>query len=712
MTTPSRHRRASLLLGLAALFLATVVMADAPANDAAPDTSAWKCAQCPFLVGYEVEVEAGALAASGANASYGRYTGIDRDGAYADLSSAGESHSATGQYVDYDLENLGLASREGYLEGGRDGKYDLRFDYDGQPTRLYDSAVTPFQTTGTNLSMPASWVPAGSTAGMSALNASLAPDTLAYDRRTMTLVGSVLASPEWTVFGQFQRQEKVGTDLTSASFLTQALQLPQPIDYVTDSVEAGTRWAAPRASLRLTYTGSWFEDDSGLLSFENPYLPLVPGSTEGRLGVPPSNMLQQLSAVGNAQLPWFASTLTYAVSLGSLRQNAAFMPVSTLAGASAPAVASLDGEVLLSHYALGLAARPLPKLSLRGNASYSGRDDRTSPQTIAYTVTDTFPGETATTPRYSEDHSRLDGGADYALLRWLRFGVGGQLDDVHYGPGQVVNWTQDVQSWGKATLTPISPLSFTLKFGDGLRKAPATDAAAVPFGESPQVFAYDYAPRDRVFADFTGAWSVSPTLSWSLQGELAKNDYRSATLGLKASHEQRISTALNWTPHETLSAFIDIGYDRLYNLQNGNDGVGLAPWVASDTERYWNADIGGKWLPGKRWTLTLDYRVAPTYEDTDSAVGGLTQAFPQSWTKLESARLRVSYQWTPALQLHLRYERETYNSNDWALDGVGPSTISNLLALGIQPYRDNVNLIGLSFRYQIASAPATASPSK
>lgn len=290
--------------------------------------------------------------------------------------------------------------------------------------------------------------------------------------------------------------------------------------------------------------------------------------------------------------------------------------------------------------------------------------------------------------------------------------MGGQLDDVHYGPGQIVNWTQDIQSWGRATVTPIAPLSFTLKFGDGLRKAPAMDAAALPFGENPQVFAYDYAPRDRTFADFTGAWSVSTTFTWSFQVDLAKDDYRSSTLGLQATHEQRLATALNWTPHESLSAFIDIGYDRWYNVQNGNDGLGLAPWVASDTERYWNADVGGQWLAGTRWIVRLDYRVAPSYEDTDSAVGGLTQAFPQSWTKLESARLRLSYQWTPALQLHLRYERETYNSNDWALDGVGPGTIPNLLALGIQPYRDNVNLIGLTFRYQFVSTPEAAKSSK
>ena len=688
------------MLGLTGPFALNVAAADPPAASTAPDTSDWKCAQCPFLQGAEGEAEVGALNASGANASYGRYTGIDHSGTYADVGTSGQLRSADGSYANYDLERLGLASRDGYIEGGREGNYDLRVSYDGQPTRLYDTAVTPFRGNGTNLGLPADWVAAGSTGGMSALSSSLAPVNLGYDRRTVALLGRYFASPDWTLFGEFRRQEKIGTDLTSASFLTEAVQLPQPIDYVTDSFETGAAWAGRKASFRLTYTGSWFEDDSNALNFANPYLPIVPGSTEGRLGVPPSNTLQQLSAAGNVQLPWFATTLNFAASLGTLRQNTAFMPVSTLPGTTVSAPGSLDGAVHVSHYALGLASRPLPKLSLRGSATYDGRDDRTTPIAIAYVVTDTFPGGTAVTPRYSEDRVRLDGGADYAVAHWLKIGVGGKLSEDHYGPGQIVTWTQNAESWGRATITPIAPLSITLKVGNGLRKASSFDAEALPLAENPLVFAYDYAPRDRVFSTLTAAWAATSTLTWSVEGSLAKDDYRSSPLGLQATHEQRASTTLTWTPRDTLSAYIDAGYERLFNLQNGYTGFGTTPWLAADTERFWNMDIGGRWVPQERWTLTLNYLLAPSYEGADTTVGGQQQAFPQSWTKLDSTRLEVAYQWTAALQVHFRYTREQYNSNDWALDAVGPSTVPNLLALGVQPYRDSVNQLGLTVRYQ------------
>ena len=708
MKTFSWHHRTSLALGLAAALAVEAALADAPTTD----TSGWKCTQCPFLQGYESDAEVGILSASGANASSGRYTGIDHSGTYADAEASGQLRSDDGSYLSYDLERLGLASRDGYVEGGREGRFDVRVSYDGQPTRLYDTAVTPFQGGGASRTLPTSWVAAGNTGGMTQLRSALAPIDLGYDRRTVALLARYFASTSWTVFGEFRRQEKDGTGLAGGSFLTQAVQLPVPIDYVTDSFEAGAAWSGRRASFRLTYNGSWFEDNNNSLTFANPYLPIVPGSTQGRLALPPNNTLQQLAASGNVQLPWFATTLNYAASLGTLRQNAAFLPVSTLADATVPASGSLDGDVHVSHYALGLAARPLPKLNVRGNATYDGRDDQTTPITVAYIVTDTFPGGTAITPRYNEDRVRLDGGADYELARWLRIGVGGKFDDNHYSPGQLVRNTQNAESWGRGTIAPIAALSFTLKIGNALRKASSFDVAALPPEENPLIRDFNYAPRDRVFSTLTGSWVATPTLTWTVEGFLAKDDYRSSPLGLQSSHEQRTSTTLTWTPRDTLSAYIDAGYQRLFMLQNGSTGAVTAPWLAADTERFWNMALGGRWIPQERWALTFDYLLAPSYENTDSTLGGLQQAFPQSWTKLDSARLEVAYRWTNALQVHFRYTHEAYNSNDWALNAVGPSTVPNLLALGLQPYHDNVNLFGLAVRYQFGTVGATVPKSQ
>jgi len=702
-----RHRRRSSVAGAVSLLAAGAAWADG-----APDTSAWKCEQCPFLEGYSGDVEIGALYAHGANFSYGQYTGIDRSTTYADVAAAGQYRSADGTNASFDLEDLGLASRAGTASVGREGRFDVKVDYDDIPTRLYDTGATPFLGAGGgNLTLPAAWVAAGSTAGMSALAATLAPVNIEYDRRTASLLGTYVASSAWTLHAAFRHEEKDGTGLMSGSFLTQAAQLPQPIDYVTDTVEAGAAWADHRASLHLDYTGSWFKNDIDSLTFTNPYLPLVAGSTQGRLALPPDNNLQQFALAGNLPLNFLATSFTYAASFGSLKQDEAFLPFSTLPGATVPTPAALDGDVHLSHYALGLASHPLPRLSLRGNASYDGRDDHTTPLTLAYVVTDTFPGGSAlTTPRYSEDRTRLEGSADYTLDRWVRVGVGGKYLDTHYGPDQLVADTRDTESWVHATLDPLAGLTITLKGGNASRKTSGFIASALPAAENPLVWAFDYAPRDREFFTLTASWQATATLTWSVDGFFANDDYRLSQLGLQSVHERRASTTLTWTPRETLSAYIDGGYQRLDMLQDGFTGAFTAPWQAGDSEHFWNLGGGGQWAVAARWTLALDYLHAPSYGDFNTQVGGLAEPFPQNWSRLDSVRLDLRYQWTRAAQLHLRFIHEKYDSSDWALGDVGPATIPNLLALGVLPLAHDVNLVALTFRYQFGAAASAPPP--
>ena len=132
---------ARLLLAIPAVFAGAAAWSDPPTAD----TSAWKCEMCPFMQGYTAEAEAGVLGASGANATFGRYTGITRNGVYADVSASGQYREQDGTFANYDLENLGLPSGEGSATAGREGRYDVRVSYDGQPNRLYDTGATPFR---------------------------------------------------------------------------------------------------------------------------------------------------------------------------------------------------------------------------------------------------------------------------------------------------------------------------------------------------------------------------------------------------------------------------------------------------------------------------------------------------------------------------------------------------------------------------------------
>src|SRR3974390_977743 len=94
-----RPRRLRPSARLAWVILAALASAAAWADPPSADTSTWKCEMCPFMQAYAADVEGGLLYASGANATSGRYTGIDHNGVYADVSASGQYRSQDGTFA-------------------------------------------------------------------------------------------------------------------------------------------------------------------------------------------------------------------------------------------------------------------------------------------------------------------------------------------------------------------------------------------------------------------------------------------------------------------------------------------------------------------------------------------------------------------------------------------------------------------------------------
>jgi MtrB/PioB family decaheme-associated outer membrane protein len=701
------HPYPGIAAALATAFGLPLAKADPP--PVAPDTSGWKCEQCPFVTGYSSNVEAGVIRADGANAPSGRYTGIDRDGAYADVAAGGQWRKQSGSYGDYSLDRLGLPSREGDIEAGREGQFKVGVSYDGQPTRLYDTASTPYQRTNGQLFLPAGWAAAGTTVGMTQLPGSLRPLDIGFDRRTVDLNGEYFLGSRWTLFAALEHQEKQGAQIGGGAFLTDAVQLAQPIDYRTDGFEVGVHWQSAIASARLSYTGSWFEEGIDSLTWTNPFLPVTQNATLGQLALPPSNNLRQVALSGEARLPVFnATTLSYHFSYGKLEQDAALLPASTLPGSPAVPASSLDGDVHLAHYALGLSSRPLSRLYVRGSATYDGRDDHTPPLAIAQVLTDSLPDGVAVTPRYGEDRTRLEGTADYRLVSWARLGVGGQFQSIHLSPGQVVSWIQDERSWGQATINPLASLSFTVKAGNASRRTSGYNTGLIPPGESPLLRAYDYAPRDTNFFSFQGAWSPLAALTWSLEGTWSDDAYRLTQLGLQSSRDRKVASTVTWTPSEKLSVYLDGSYQRLAAAQAGDIGNNAPEWSVQDTQNFWDVGAGGQWAIRQRWQLAVDYRRSLSRGNDTTFVGSLAEPFPENSYVLESVSVRGTYMVSDALHVHLRFQRERYDTRDWALGGVGPNAVPTLLALGVLPDRYSVNMIALTVQYRFDTARASA----
>ena len=90
-----------------------------------PDTTNWKCEACPFYKGYDADATLGAMYPDGANAAYGKYTGLDQSKTYVDAAAHGQWGTDDGTYAHYELDDLGLDSRTGKVTIGQDGRYSV-----------------------------------------------------------------------------------------------------------------------------------------------------------------------------------------------------------------------------------------------------------------------------------------------------------------------------------------------------------------------------------------------------------------------------------------------------------------------------------------------------------------------------------------------------------------------------------------------------------
>ncbi len=692
-------RCAALVAAAVATVLAGQVARAAPPR---PDTSAWTCSRCVFYRGTTAKVQGGVLYADGANAASGRYSGIDRNGAYMEAGGSGRWRTAGGAYGSFVLERLGLDSRRLRVMAGEGGMFQLRLTYQGQPLRQHDETLTPYRLVAPDrLALPDDWVAANSTPGMSALGASLAPVHIGANRRTVALSGQVFLGSDWTLFAKFSHAQRTGMEATGASFLTEALQLPVPVDDRTDNVHAGALWSARRVSVRLVYDGSWYHDRIAALTFQDPYLPIVTGATAGLLSGAPDNDLQQLAVSGQVILPVWSGVLTYLASVGRLAQDGSFVPGSALASLPLSLPGSLPGGLDLTHDALTVALQPADRLELSGRAIYDGHDDHAAVLRIPYVVTDALPGGTYPTPRFGRDRTRLAGRADYRLWRWLRLGIGGTYVHTHFSPGQVLNSSSEQRGWVQLVVVPVTAVTVSLKGGSARRDASAFNAAALPAGENPLLLAYDYAPRDSEFLQLRATWAIAATLAWAIDGSAASEAYRRSQFGLSDGRQRELSTTLTWTPLKALSLYLSGSYEHLQASQYALQLPAIIPWQAHEGEYFWSAGAGGTWVVSRRWRMKTDYVHARARSDTGLNSGGGPQAFPQDASTLDTAKADLDYRWSAALTLRAQYRRDQFDSSDWALEGVDPTTIPLLLALGEQPYRYTLDSVAVLFIYRL-----------
>jgi MtrB/PioB family decaheme-associated outer membrane protein len=234
---------------------------------------------------------------------------------------------------------------------GNYGKFKLQFRYDEIPHIYSDTARTLFAETSSGIySYPAlirqalqGPVPPG-TSLPSIVSTQVVPQsafiTPQIIRKGGAFSGGYKFTPHWTTYGSFFRENQNGTrpiglimnSSPSASATSgYGVELPEPISYWTNLVRAGLEYGRGSFVVQGGYTGSFFDNNTHTLTWDNPFnLNLVGVSTPttGRMALYPDNHANYLNFAAGADLTKYLH-LTASINPGWLRQNQTFLPYTT-----------------------------------------------------------------------------------------------------------------------------------------------------------------------------------------------------------------------------------------------------------------------------------------------------------------------------------------------------------------------------------------------
>lgn len=701
------NRSTTLTLAIAAILLAGAVQAqDAPAPADAPDTSKWTCKKCPFPSGYDGSAELGAGYVSDDSAAFGDANGLDEKGAKVVAGVQGKAVKESGYSFAYDLRNLGLDSREARIEGGKQGAYEFGLFYDRVPRRIYDTAETIFSGVGgTNLQLPAGWTTGGNTQLMPDLAGELRGVDVGFDRDRYGASADFRAGRNFAFNVDYRHDERDGTRTTLGSFGSVAAQLLRPVSDSTDRLDASVRYETSRWFAQVGYYASIYSNDASKLRFENPYNAFAPGGEAGQMALEPDNEYQEFAVSGGLHgLPW-RTVIGFSAAAGQGSQDARFLPYTinpNLAVDPLPA-SNLDGKVKVNRADLTLSMRPIDRLRVRGALAWDERKNDTNQRLYTSIVhTDLFPvTDDRLNAVYGYDRLRLTGSADFDVYRDLTVGVGGEYRTLdRKGTKQEVMSETTQDGYARVQYRPSGFLGFVVKGGVEERDPDKYDATVgTALGQNPLMRKYYLAYRYRSYGDFLANVALgSLPLTLSANAFYADDSYLQSDLGLVSGLDRRYGLDLTWAINDKVSAYASAGKEKLASKTRGSSTFSSPDWRGTVDDDYETYGAGVHARVADKLDLSIDYTHGKG--DSRTTIDGVSAgAFPSVSSKLDSLRAEASWQLGKRTDLVFSWWHEKLDSNDWAIQGVGPSTLPTVLALGYDPYNYDVDYVSASVRY-------------
>jgi len=638
---------------------------------------------------------------------FGRYNGLENDGPYTVGEITARGYRDDGAYWRARGTNLGLDSRYLRLEGGWQGQQRYFIEYDEIPNNDSDSARTPFQDAGSaNLTLPPGFDIDQN------LDAALHPFDIETNRTRLGLGAAFTTRSPWTVEVSYRRDSKEGTGriggasagggTPGAGLLgnTTAALLPEPVNYETNLVDVSVNYLKDKAQLDLAYHVSLFQNDDRALTWQDPFNPVNFSSQ----ALTPDNELHRLTLTGGYLLP-YRSRVTGVFSIGRMTQNENFEPYAFAPGPGTAELPrdSLDGEVWLTTAQLKLLSQPTRPLRLDAGVRYDKRDSDTPVDTYEYVGRGPIGRLAVDNNPLSYERTQVDVGASYRIRSNMSLRGAYNYDRMSRNyENEERDLTEENTLSARWKMQPHSTLDLALYAEAGRRDG---SNYRVPEGENPAMRKYYLADRDRTRVGTQLDYLPTATFSISAGASYSKDDYRNSEIGLTEATQPGYTLELSYRPRENTTTYASFTREDIRSHQAGSElGTSTPDWKAKFDDSVNTYGVGAKITAIRsKWDVGADLVYTDSTGDVDMKnllPGGTVEPYPDLTTELTSLKLWTLYHYRKDLALRLTYWYEKYSADNWALDGLQPDSVPQLLLFGEDTQDYDVHAVSASVLFK------------
>ncbi|MCG9720948.1 MtrB/PioB family decaheme-associated outer membrane protein [Shewanella sp. Isolate7] len=656
----------------------------------------WACKRCKIETGVNGTVGIGVgyndsddIRSANAFAAEDEFAGkLDADVSYI---------SESGYRASIEAQNLGMENGSLALESGKVGQHKLSLNYRQIATYKTDKAMSPYQGVGgDNLTLPDNWQTAGSSQEMSELYSSLNPLELSLKRKRAGIGFEYQGEELWSTYINYQREDKTGLKQASGSFFNQSMMLAEPVDYTTDTVEAGIKLKGDNWFTALAYSGSSFKNEYSQLTFDNAFNPTFGAQTQGTMALDPDNEAHTVSLMG--QYTAGSTIMSGRVHYGQMSQDQALVTSGYIYTTPVEAV---DAKVDMTGANLKVVSRLNRTVRLNASYDYSDRDNKTNVDEWTQISINSTTGKVAYNTPYDFTSQRAKVGADFRLSRGMKLDAGYDFrrDERSYQDRET---TDENTLWAKFHLSALDNWDMWIKGSYGERDGSTYQASEWTSSESNSLLRkYNLADRKRTMVEARISHTPIDALTIDFGGRYALDDYNETQIGLTESKDISYDINASYLIND------DMMVNAFYNRQNidseqaGSTNFGAPNWygLVEDQVDVIGAGFSYNNLLEKKLRLGVDY----TYSDSSSNTQvqqGLTGDYGDYYAKVHNINVYGQYQASDKMALRLDYKMEKYEDNDPG-NSINPDGIWNVVGFGYNSHDYNAHLIMLSMSYKL-----------